>query len=259
MLDMSLLLSSSLLSIPFLILSVYLFLFPFMLRTEPRVSRILPLSAAFASLLFWWWESRDKVWFGEDLGPRKKIFLGTTVKSNFVSQSPCARLLSPHPQHSPFRAIIATVLEGSVFTLLLQALSSITSPCQAFPGPSTHFDLLWFKLSDSYPDYLSCHWRSSRTSSQMQLLQLIFSHFSCFYFPLTTMVLFLSLSIQINPYPLSLATPRGFYCLSHTLQNQWDLYWAGSSTRQNRVEATEVSCGGDHNQNGWCKYSLGKG
>lgn len=196
MLDMSLLLSSSLLSIPFLILSVYLFLFPFMLRTEPRVSRILPLSAAFASLLFWWWESRDKVWFGEDLGPRKKIFLGTTVKSNFVSQSPCARLLSPHPQHSPFRAIIAAILEGSVFTLLLQALSSITSPCQAFPGPRTHFDLLWFKLSDSYPDYLSCHWRSSRTSSQMQLLQPIFSHFSCFYFPLTTLNGFVSLFVN---------------------------------------------------------------
>lgn len=118
------------------------------------------------------------------------------MKNNFVSQSPCARLSSPHPQYSPFRAIIATVLEGSVFTLLLQALSSITSPCLAFTGPSTHFALLLFKLCASYPDYLSCHLRSSRISSQMQLLQLIFSHFSCFYFPLTTLNGFVSLCVN---------------------------------------------------------------
>lgn len=65
--------------------------------------------------------------------------------------------------------------------------------------------------------------------------------------------------MQNNPYLLSLATPWGFYCLSRALQNQWDLYWAGSSTSQNRVEATEDSCWGDRNRNGWCTYSLGQG
>lgn len=131
----------------------------------------------------------------------------------------------PHPQ-SLFRAIIATVLEGSVFTLLLQALSSIIFTCQAFNEPNTHFDLLLSKISVSYPDYLNCHLGSSRISSQIQLLQLIFSLSPCFYFPLAILDGFVSLFVNAEqPVPSKSGYPMrlllSFPCSEKSMRLGW--------------------------------------